>query len=62
MAAALGADNVFLDVSNIEPGRDFIREIEDVVGTCAYCWPLLERTGSKVLLRRAGAESIILGI
>ena len=34
LAAVLGAENVFLDVSNIEPGKDFVLEIKEVVGTC----------------------------
>jgi hypothetical protein len=30
----LGGDNVFLDVSNIEPGEDYFAKIEKVVGSC----------------------------
>ena len=43
MVAALGAENVFLDVTNIEPGRDFIQEIEDVVGSCDVLLALIGR-------------------
>jgi len=34
LAAVLGPESVFLDVSNIEPGLDFVQAIKEVVGTC----------------------------
>jgi hypothetical protein len=34
LAAVLGPENVFLDVSNIEPGIDFVQAIKEEVGTC----------------------------
>lgn len=34
LAEAIGRDNIFLDVSSIEPGEDFVSRITDVVGSC----------------------------
>lgn len=34
LAEALGRDNVFFDVSSIDPGDDFVARIEEMVGRC----------------------------
>ena len=34
LAEVLGSDNIFFDVSNIEPGEDFVVKVGQIVGSC----------------------------
>jgi hypothetical protein len=34
LAELIGRDNLFFDVSNIEPGEDFVSRIREIVGSC----------------------------
>lgn len=34
LAEVIGRDNIFFDVSNIEPGEDFVQRISEIVGGC----------------------------
>jgi hypothetical protein len=34
LAEVIGRDNIFFDVSNIEPGEDFVQRISEIVGSC----------------------------
>ena len=34
LAEVIGRDNLFFDVSNIEPGEDFVSRIREIVGRC----------------------------
>ena len=41
LVAELGADRVFKDVDNIEPGDDFIERIQSAVGSCEVLLALI---------------------
>ena len=41
LVAELGADRVFKDVDNIEPGDDFVERIQSAVGSCQVLLALI---------------------
>lgn len=57
LSEVIGKDKLFFDVSNIEPGEDFVQRIREIVGRCDVLiavigptWSTIEDAGGKVRL------------